>query len=235
MTQEIATPVVGAPPTASTGTNTNVTKALLTCGVAAGPLFIAVALTQAFTRSEFDLSSHPPSLLSLGGLGWIQITNFVVVGLLFLAFAIGMRQDLGRSRAGTWGPRLTGVVGVSFIAGGAFVIDRGFGFPPGTPPGSPTELSWHGILHGLAPIVAFLSLIAVFVVFARRFASLGRRRWAAARIAAGVIVLALNAWPNLGGDPEGKFAPLWVGVALGFGWTSAIAARLVAERRDEPT
>jgi len=233
MTREIATPV-GAP-TAPSGTNTNLTRALLACGVAAGPLFIVVALAQAFTRSGFDPSHHPPSLLSLGILGWIQITNFVVVGLLFLAFAIGMRQVLGRGQAGTWGPRLTGVVGVSLIAGGAFVIDPGFGFPPGTPPGSPTELSWHGILHGIAPIAAFLSLIAVFVVFARRFAGLGRRGSAAACTATGVIVLALSAWPNLGGDPEGKFASLWVAVVLGFGWASAIAARLVTERRDERT
>lgn len=56
------------------------TRALLACGVVAGPLFIVVALIQAFTRSGFDPVRHPLSLLSLGDLGWIQITNFVVGG-----------------------------------------------------------------------------------------------------------------------------------------------------------
>lgn len=39
----------------------------------------------------------------------------------------------------------------------------------------------------------------------------------------------LSAWPNLGGDPAGRFAPLWVALVLGFGWASAIAAWLMTE------
>ena len=56
---------------------------LLACGAVAGPLFIVVGLTQALTRAGFDPVKHPLSLLSVGDLGWIQITNFVVTGLLF--------------------------------------------------------------------------------------------------------------------------------------------------------
>ena len=32
------------------------------------------------------------SLLSLGDLGWIQITNFVVSGLLLVAFGVGVAR-----------------------------------------------------------------------------------------------------------------------------------------------
>jgi hypothetical protein len=40
---------------------------------------------------------HPLSLLGLGGLGWIQITNFMVTGFMvagppFVAAAVGMRR-----------------------------------------------------------------------------------------------------------------------------------------------
>jgi hypothetical protein len=51
------------------------TAQLLACGIVAGPLFLAVALIQAFTRDGYDLSRHPISLLTLGELGWIQITG----------------------------------------------------------------------------------------------------------------------------------------------------------------
>ena len=75
------------------------TARLLACGIAAGPLFLTVGLTQAFIRDGFDLSRHPLSLLSLGDLGWVQITNFVVTGGLFLACAVGMGRAWVPARA----------------------------------------------------------------------------------------------------------------------------------------
>jgi hypothetical protein len=126
---------------ASTATDTKGTNALLAAGIVAGPLFVGVAVVQALTRAGFDPQRHPASLLSVGELGWIQIANFVVAGLLFVACAVGMRRAL-RLRAGrgaTWGPRLIGTFGVSLIAGGMFVADPGLGFPPGRLRGSPTN------------------------------------------------------------------------------------------------
>jgi Protein of unknown function (DUF998) len=58
-----------------------VKRKLLACGILAGPLFVAVGLLQALVRDGFDLGRHPLSLLSLGGLGWIQIANFVVTAM----------------------------------------------------------------------------------------------------------------------------------------------------------
>ncbi len=202
-------------------------RALLACGVVAGPLFVVVAFVHAFTRSGFELADHPLSLLSLGDLGWVQIGNFVLAGLLFGATAVGMHRVMDRANGGTWGPRLMGVFGVSLIAGGVFRADPAFGFPPGTPPGTPDELSWHGIVHGIAPILGFLALVAASFVFARRDSRSRERGWALAGALVGVIVLALSAWPNLGGDPEGRFGPLWVALVLGFSWASVIALRLL--------
>ena len=53
----------------------------------AGPVFIAVWAGQAFTRSGFDPTRHPASLLALGDQGWVQVTNFVITGALFVACA----------------------------------------------------------------------------------------------------------------------------------------------------
>ena len=51
------------------------TRTLLGCGIVAGPLFVVVALAGSFTRAGFDLRRHPFSMLSLGELGWVQITD----------------------------------------------------------------------------------------------------------------------------------------------------------------
>ncbi len=58
------------------------TKSLLGYGVIAGPVYVAVSLAQALTRQGFDPTRHAWSLLSNGGLGWIQVTNFAAAGLM---------------------------------------------------------------------------------------------------------------------------------------------------------
>lgn len=202
------------------------TRILLGSGAAAGPTFIAVALIQAATRSGFDAVKHPLSLLSLGELGWIQITNFVLAGLLFFAAAVGLRRALSPGPASVWGPRLIGAFGVALIGGGAFVADPGLGFPPGTPEGIPDEMSWHGIAHSAAPVVGFLALSLACFVFARRSLRFGERRWAVWSIVTGVSIQVLGAMSNM----SLNFIPLWAAMVLGFGWASAQAARLMPQR-----
>ncbi|MFI6600008.1 DUF998 domain-containing protein [Nonomuraea sp. NPDC050536] len=131
------------------------TRRLLACGLVAGPLFLTVYLVQALTREGFDPTYHPLSLLSLGGLGWIQIANFVVTGLLYVGFAAGMRRVIDHGRGGTWGTLLFGTVGVGLVMAGVFTTDAGAGFPPGAPAGAP-EMSWHGMLHEVGFVLASL-------------------------------------------------------------------------------
>lgn len=87
----------------SAGPTTNLTRATLACGVFAGPLWIVVGLIQMLIRPGFDLRYDEASLLSNGDLGWIQITNFEVTGLLLIACAVGMRRVLRGGRGRTWG------------------------------------------------------------------------------------------------------------------------------------
>jgi hypothetical protein len=79
---------------------------LLLCGIVAGPLFIAISLIQAFTRTGFDLARHPISLLGLGSLGWVQIANFVVCGVLYVLGAVGLRSVLQPGRGSPLFPLL---------------------------------------------------------------------------------------------------------------------------------
>ncbi len=215
--------------TARLGASTAQTTRLLAGGVVAGPLFFAVVLIQALTRDGFDLSHHPLSLLSLGDLGWIQIADFVVTGVLYVACAVGMGRVLRPGRSRTWGPLLVGVLGVGLVVAGVFVTDAGAGFPAGAPAGAPEQISWHGILHEVGFGLAVTGTIAGCLVFARRFSGLKRWGWAGACVATPVAVLALVLWP----DQDGVSVRLVLASAILFGFVTALAARLIRDLPDD--
>jgi hypothetical protein len=197
------------------------TRALLTCGAVATPLFLAVVLLQAATRAGFDLKWHPLSLLSLGGPGWIQVANFIVTGSLYLAGAVGVRRALRGQPAGTWAPRLIGVLGGALVWAGVFLPDPYHGFPPG----APASRTWHGLLHSFAPPLAFLAVSIACLVFARRFWKLRRRGWLVGCLA---VWLAL-AVPNLFQGKAWFSMILVLAAGVGWGWLSLIMARLIIE------
>jgi hypothetical protein len=202
------------------------TRLLLVGGVIAGPLFMVVGLAQAFTRPGFDLRRHALSMLSLGDLGWIQITNFVLTGLFTIALAIGMRRALYPGRAGTWGPPLMAAYGVGYIVSGIFRIDPSLGFPPGSPEGV-TTFSWHAMLHFLGFTIAFIGLIAACFVFARRFAGLHESGWAAYCAATGAVALVLIVIGMVNVVPASiSFAIMGL---ITSGWIAVISLRLLSE------
>jgi hypothetical protein len=185
-------------------------NALLVCGLIAGPFYLLVGLIQALTRPGFNLLRHDLSLLANGDLGWIQITNLVLTGLLVLAFALAMSQVLHGNRGGTWGPLLMGIYGLGLIGAGFFTADPAFGFPPGTPANAHT-ISWHGLLHITSAGIGFPALIAACFVLARRYASLRQRGWAVYSLTTGVIFFVAFAGVAMGsGQP-------WSVIASGLG------------------
>jgi hypothetical protein len=200
-------------------------RALLACGVAAGPLYLAVALGQAMTRDGFDIARHAVSLLSLGPLGWIQVANFVVTGLLVLACAAGLRAALRGGRAGTWGPILVGLYGAALIASGVFPADAGFGFPPGTPAGPPATMTTAGTLHFVVGGIGFMALIAACLVFARRYVVTGQVGMAWLSAATGVLFLAAFMGIAAGPPRPATVLGLWLGLALTWVWLATVAWR----------
>ena len=211
-------------PRASTYADDRATRTLLSCGIFAGPLFAMVGLIQAFTIPGFDLTHHYLSQLSSGELGWIQIGNFVVAGLLTLAAAVGVRRALSGGTLGRVTPLLLGGFGIGLAAAGVFVADPALGFPPGTPDAIPTQQSWHSMLHGVAAIVSFTFLVAACFTLGWRFARQREWGWAIFSIAAGIVSFALPAVPNPWG---GVF--LFVAAAIGFGWLAAVCAKLMRQ------
>ena len=204
--------------------NSRVNSALLFCGVLTGPLFFAAAIIQALTRSGFDIRVNAISQLSLGDLGWIQITAFIVTGLLAIAGAIGVRRAIKWTAGGALGAILVGTFGLGLIVAGIFPPDPAFGFPAGAPAGPATTMSGHASLHALGFFLSMLSLIIDCFVFARRFASNGQRGWLVYSVVSAVLTIAFIVLSI--------FFMSWGGVivalagATAFGWVSATTAGL---------
>jgi hypothetical membrane protein len=200
-------------------------RALLACGVVAGPLYVLVSVTEALTRDGFDPARHQWSLLSNGDLGWVHVANLVVTGLLTVAFAVGLGRVLRPGRAGTWAPRLVGVYGLSLVAAGVFRADPALGFPPGTPEGA-AEVSWHGVLHLVAAGVGFVCLVVACLLVAGRFAAEGRQGWARFSRSTGVLFLAGFVAVAAGAGASWSNLAFTAAVVLAWSWLTALAAHL---------
>jgi len=202
-------------------------RRLLACGLLAGPIYVGLSLLQALTRAGFDLTRHAWSLLSNGDLGWIQILNFLVTGALTIACAAGMRRVLKGQRGGTWGPLLIGVYGLGLMAAGVFTADPMDGFPLGTPPGPPSSVSWHGLLHLVSGAIGFLAMIGACFVFARRFAGLGEPGWAVYSAVTGVVFFAAFAGIASGSNQPAIVLSFVGAVVLVFVWLALMSWRLL--------
>jgi hypothetical protein len=202
--------------TADAGT----TRRLLALGSLAAPLFAGAVLAQAATRDGFDLTRHPASVLATGDLGFLQVTTFVMCGVLMLAYGAGARRALRSGPGSVWGPRLLTVQGVGLVTAGVFRLDPVDGFPVGTPAGTPATFSWHAVVHNIAGSVTFLALIATCFVLARRF----RGRWGIAGRVCGTVFVAGLAWA-LGGGSAGALT-LFAGCVTAWAWTCLTANRL---------
>ena len=201
---------------------TAVTRSLLGYGVIAGPLYVAVSLTQALTRDGFDLTRHAWSLLSNGSLGWIQIANFVLCGAMTVAFAVGLGRAMPTQR---WAPRLVGAYGVSLVAAGVFRADPALGFPVGTAADA-RDVSWPGLVHLACGAVGFICLVVACLLLARRFAALGERGWARFTRVTGVVFLAAFVGIATGAGTTATTLGFVGAVILMCGWMSAAATHL---------
>jgi len=205
------------------------TNQLLRAGIVAGPFFVLSSFVHGFMRPGFDMVRHPASLLSVGDLGWIQIGTFVITGILYAVTAVGLRDILRSGIGSRFVAPLFVLVGLAFISGGVFTADPSLGFPPGTPMGVPSQMSWHAQVHGLAPIVGFLALFIAMIALARRFGALKQNGWMWTTISIGIITWVLSSISSFTGNwetGEFNFVPLWVGVALGYGYTSILLYKL---------
>ncbi|GAB4052121.1 DUF998 domain-containing protein [Catellatospora paridis] len=191
-------------------------KALCTCGVLAGPLFVVAFLIQGAVKpGGYDALRHPVSSLALGPYGWAQTAVFLVCGLLTVAFAAGLVRLAGVRRK--IGAVLVGLWGVGLVGAGLFVTDPVSGYPAGTPD-LLVDHTTAGILHDLFSVLAFFSLAAATFVLAAGSGS----GWAAYSVLSGLAFLGFFFLSGVGFQQDPGLvdtAGLWQRLSLLTGWT----------------
>jgi hypothetical protein len=156
----------------------------------------------------------------------------LLVGVLTVLMALGVRRMMGTGPRAVWGPRLLGLFGVAYVIGGLSTADPVAGFPPGTT-AEMAQSTWQGAVQNASRGASTLLLVAASVMVARWFAAEGRRRWAWLYGAAiPVVFVALTAVGfAVGGNPSALafLATPWI-------WVTALAVhayRLTATRGDQ--
>jgi len=170
-----------------------------------GPaLFTLVFTLEGFLREGYDPVQMYVSELSIGLRGWIQIVNFMVLGLCLMVFAIGVSKAFPAGKASRAGPILLLIIAACYFISGPLVTDPAAMFD--------NQQSVQGFLHGIFGALVFaLSPVCCFV-FWRRFRVDANwehlRRWT---LLAGIVMVVtvvlmkvaqpltspLNAWAGL--------------------------------------
>jgi hypothetical membrane protein len=215
-----ATDATAAPHDCPVEPAVRVTRSLLGYGVIAGPFYVVISLAQAVSREGFDLTRHAWSTLANGSLGWIQVANLVLTGLMVVAFAVGLRRALVTGPGFRWVPRLVAVFGAGLVLAGVFRADPADGFPVGSP--APTVPSTHGMLHLLTSGIGFVALAAAMIVVARRFAS--QRRPLGAVLSSAAAVALIGGFAAISSAPGTVGVLMFTaGIVLAWTWVSVFA------------
>lgn len=149
-------------------------------GIVGPVLFTATYMAQEFfRRDEYSPISEPVSALEAGPNGWVQQANFVVFGLLTIAFTVGLHRGVRPSRGGVVGPALMFVSGIGLLLAAIFPLREdaaGVTYDPGG--------------HFVAGVMFFATSAAALIVLSRRLAHDPRWRGIAMYVrAAGVLAL----------------------------------------------
>ena len=142
---------------------------MLVAGQLAGVLFCAVATYGVMTRPGFDLQRHAVSNLSLGEGGWTMVAAFILSGLMTMLCALGLSRIVRDGPGRRALPILIGLYGLGLVVAGIFPPPACCGFPAGTPDDQLPVMTPSAIMHSIAFMVAFGSLIIACFVAALRF------------------------------------------------------------------
>jgi len=111
--------------------------------------FFAVMMVLGFVTPGYDWVARYRSELSLGSLGWIMIADFVVLGVVELAFAVALGRVIAVRVSGWLATVAVGLIGAAFVTAGVCVTD-----PAKLVSGAHTG---HGTVHALVAAVMFSS------------------------------------------------------------------------------
>lgn len=206
-----------------------ITRSLLRWGVVAGPFYVAVSVVQGLTRHGFDFTRHYWGLLENGDFGWVQRANYVLTGVMLVAFAVGLGRALRPGLGDRWAPFLVGVFGASLVVAGVFSADAYGDFPFDGFQGT----SGRGLLNFAALGLGSAAVVAACFALARRFAVDGAHGLARFSGLTGVVGL-VGLVPFIVTFPgnAANNVRFTAAVVLVLGWTATVAAHLYRSLAD---
>ena len=158
---------------------------LVLIGAVTAVIFVVVLLVEGSRRPGYDPTYHTGSELSLGDRGWIQVANFLQLGVGTFAFAVGVYRALNTPI----GAVLLAIFGLGMVAAGVFLPDPIRGYPPGSPVGTRDGVSWHHRAHDvIGGPVAFFAIFGACLVLAGRLDGV----WRLYTLLTGVVGLVLS-------------------------------------------
>ena len=216
-------------PVAIPGLPLALSRRLLACGVAAGPVFVAVFLVEGAVRDGYRPLRHPVSSLALGRRGWIQAGNFAVTGALLMAGAAGLARAGDPATSSRAAPVLIGAAGAGLIGSAVFTTDPVSGYPPGTPD-APIRPSPAGTAHNLAAVPVFFGLPAAALACGWRSWRAGQRGFGLYSAGTAMTMLATMAPASAGFGQSPRLVKLGglfqrASIITGFAWLTALSAR----------
>ena len=217
-------------------TSTSTERLGIWAGIIGPILFFAVFTVEGLLKPGYSAMSEPVSYLALGPFGWIQTLNFLVLGVLLIAFAAAAAPRLRRvTSAGPFTTML--LLALLAISGFGYVLAGSF---TSAPPGQPQHP-----MHTVAFSTVFVPFgMACLLTGAQLLRSRNWRAVGLYSVLAGLL-LAVAAIGNLSSlfastaatpisSPESQQGVLALGglinrvvIALAFAWYLVVAVRLL--------
>lgn len=182
-------------------------------GIAAPAVFYTVMTLLGQVTPGYNALARYGSELSLGRLGWIMITNFIVLGIVEITVGVAAARALGDRWSGRLAAAAVGVVGAAFLVAGVCVTDSSLVHTH----------TWHGMVHALmAAVIFFLAVPTAGIATAWRMRA--RRPFAIASAVTAVASPALLVAMFSSGHLLGLTERVLIAVVLA--WLTAFAAQL---------
>jgi hypothetical membrane protein len=199
-------------------------RTLAWAGIAGPAIFTTLVIIQEVLQRDYNRIQLPISALAAWPLGWIQETNFFIVGVLMVLFAAGLNKGIRPAKTagqGAAGTALMALGGLGVIVAGAFSWTMVNGVPTENAP------------HVVGAITAFAATGLGLVRLSRRMADDTRwRDLASYTKATGLAVLALFVAVGFFAVNDGTPLHPWAGLlqrvlcAIWFACLIVLAVRL---------
>lgn len=136
-------------------------KLLALCGVTGPILYTTVVIILGFLWPGYNHVSQLQSELGATGAPNAIIMNvfgFLLLGILLIAFALGLYRNLNKEKGTMIGSALIVVTGVSLVAVAFFPCDPGC-----------VNISFTGMMHGVFATSSAVSMVLATIILAQQF------------------------------------------------------------------